>query len=1023
MTVDSEHAWARFTEIASSVDDGAIVSFTIAHPCVMNATVLNRAFEGPPGHAAQVVATLRNRFDRNPASFPLGEGEIERLAEGVLRGELTLPTAIERARRAEVAVELGIPYVRALVGGASVMANRGAWNNALPLIETLGAAVEKLADEGEALEMKWMASLGALSIVTRAVSDVADGALFERVVGGAERLLEGPEIHEGYTADALYRLGVLHLDPWIANRGAYNHAAELRAWRSRTPDTGVFVPEAIDASRAGEAYLRRAAHLRGGTERGKTLKALVQLLNFRERILGEPIDGAELVALAREGLDLLQELPDTEPATFLSSIIASHTDAQPPAIDWQNASLPSMRRAELAIIAMQNHARRSPAAVLQIAREARSLFDGIEDDSIRITRWTVVLGALRDLAGTPDADDLARLAGRALASVATDREAEILAELDPAVARDFDDVFDYLRLSLCFNAGANAAAAERWGESIRYLDDVLDIAIAASLPKQASLAVERIVDAVRRDVEPMSSLSGLMPIASKVHRLEALLGDDAQRAAHELGLLTLDRLAGGSVPEDAMLMAHQLVKGARLGSSAAVGARLDVRESPRTCELLDQIRRASATTLPVPSDGVVSDEWLLASYARARDLQHGDDQALRAANLRQTFDGLVRADFSATALVGGHSAKAMKERLPERTALLSLAVGMRAEGGASLFALGITRRSSWSCVTTTGFPGSLLKLEDKQGRAAVQHPLATHFVAAREAIREPPGPGMALTEEAVEALTRVNRLFKGILEWIGDCERQGDNHLIVAPHGFLHYFPFHLLGPTDAPLATRWTVSQLPSLLLLSRLPPEPRPSGVTALGLDYREAEMNPFGLQMLVAANKEAKECAQALGVDAYLDAQATRARFFEGLRNSRYVHFSGHGVLDVVAPSFQTLFLAPEPGNDGRLFAHELLIDSFAGCELVSLSACESGLGRFDLADNLMGVPASLLTGGVRYVVATLWSVDVAPARVFFRTLYGELAADAACLDAFSNAQRATRKQYPAFRDWGAFVITGV
>jgi hypothetical protein len=73
--------------------------------------------------------------------------------------------------------------------------------------------------------------------------------------------------------------------------------------------------------------------------------------------------------------------------------------------------------------------------------------------------------------------------------------------------------------------------------------------------------------------------------------------------------------------------------------------------------------------------------------------------------------------------------------------------------------------------------------------------------------------------------------------------------------------------------------------------------------------------------------------------------------------------------------------------------------------------------------MGIPANLLAGGVRYIAATLWPVAVAPARAFFRDLYGRLAKGASCLDAFAAAQRATREQFPAFRDWGAFFLTGV
>jgi CHAT domain-containing protein len=191
---------------------------------------------------------------------------------------------------------------------------------------------------------------------------------------------------------------------------------------------------------------------------------------------------------------------------------------------------------------------------------------------------------------------------------------------------------------------------------------------------------------------------------------------------------------------------------------------------------------------------------------------------------------------------------------------------------------------------------------------------------------------------------------------------------------------------------------------------------------LDYLDPALNPPELPFLAAAREESEECASVFETTPYLDAAATPARLHEGLASARFVHFSGHGALDVVAPSFQTLFLAPDARGDGRVFAHELLAGSFAGCELVSLSACESGLGRFDLADNLMGIPAALLSGGVRHVIATLWEVREATARLFFRSLYQELHRGAKCSDAFELARRTTRTSFPAFRDWGAFILTG-
>ena len=93
-----------------------------------------------------------------------------------------------------------------------------------------------------------------------------------------------------------------------------------------------------------------------------------------------------------------------------------------------------------------------------------------------------------------------------------------------------------------------------------------------------------------------------------------------------------------------------------------------------------------------------------------------------------------------------------------------------------------------------------------------------------------------------------------------------------------------------------------------------------------------------------------------------------------------------------------------------------------EILTLSACETALGRFDAGDNLRGLPASFLLAGARAVVGTLWPVETNASALFFTEFYGAVHDGAVPLDAFAAAQRATRARFPAYRDWGAFAFSG-
>jgi len=92
------------------------------------------------------------------------------------------------------------------------------------------------------------------------------------------------------------------------------------------------------------------------------------------------------------------------------------------------------------------------------------------------------------------------------------------------------------------------------------------------------------------------------------------------------------------------------------------------------------------------------------------------------------------------------------------------------------------------------------------------------------------------------------------------------------------------------------------------------------------------------------------------------------------------------------------------------------------LVTLSACETALGRFDRGDNLFGFPAMFLALGAECVIGTLWEVESQSAQTFFTSLYNDLYSGTPRRQAFLHAQQVTRARHPQQRDWGAFCYMG-
>jgi CHAT domain-containing protein len=204
-----------------------------------------------------------------------------------------------------------------------------------------------------------------------------------------------------------------------------------------------------------------------------------------------------------------------------------------------------------------------------------------------------------------------------------------------------------------------------------------------------------------------------------------------------------------------------------------------------------------------------------------------------------------------------------------------------------------------------------------------------------------------------------------------------------------------------------------------STIPPA-RDREITSIGLTFQTH--NPFGLSPMPQSGEEAASIAALFGTQPVLEEDATEAAVIYALQHSHYVHLSTHGRHDANAPAFQSLFVTPDETSDGIIHAYEILTLDLRGIDVLTLSACETALGRFDPGDNLRGLPASFLLAGVSTLIGTLWEVDASASETFFVAFYTELKAGIDRRDAFAKAQRETRSAFPRYAHWAAFYFIG-
>ncbi len=113
----------------------------------------------------------------------------------------------------------------------------------------------------------------------------------------------------------------------------------------------------------------------------------------------------------------------------------------------------------------------------------------------------------------------------------------------------------------------------------------------------------------------------------------------------------------------------------------------------------------------------------------------------------------------------------------------------------------------------------------------------------------------------------------------------------------------------------------------------------------------------------------------------------------------------------------------GDDGLVTAIEMATLDMSGVELLTLSACETGLGAAASGEGLLGLQRAAQISGAHSVLASLWKVQDQAASDWMGRFYTNLWQHGMSrLDALRQVQLTRIRQRDHPRHWGAWVLSG-
>jgi len=314
-------------------------------------------------------------------------------------------------------------------------------------------------------------------------------------------------------------------------------------------------------------------------------------------------------------------------------------------------------------------------------------------------------------------------------------------------------------------------------------------------------------------------------------------------------------------------------------------------------------------------------------------------------------------------------------------------------------------------------------------------------------------------KEEFKGTLAAERVYKELLSLVDKIIPVLVENLIIVPDGILYYLPFETLifsfhggSGKKKYLIEEYNITYTPSssslLFLLDNTKRRKFTKGLLAFGnpsynfTSTSNNEGNKSYIQVL-------KELYSSQGFDCfplpysqteiqnisqyfpkkkrniYLEREANEDIVKKiTLKDYQVIHFACHGFFDENFPFRSALVLALDKSTDedGFLQVREIY-NLRMQADLIVLSACQTGIGKLEKGEGILGLPRTFFYAGARSVVSTLWKVEDKTTANFMNFFYKFLSQgrDKARAMKLAKLEMIDSKYSHPFY-WGAFILNG-